>query len=116
MKNIVLIIVICIVLVVTPIILLAGPEKLKRNFSSFVAEGYGSDWLVIQYSQNGDVINYWELKNCSIGNNSRSDGINFIYDGNVVNISGHYIYIQIKDNFDGVKNKYLTKIIERKHE
>lgn len=88
---------------------LIGPATCSRHISSWKANSYGSDWLVIQYAQDGSIINNWELKGKSIGNEHGSDGIFFTDNfGNVVHLSGHYLYIQVTD-FDSVKEKYSCK-------
>jgi len=84
-----------------------GPAGCQRQMSAWKAGAYGSNWLVVQYAQDGHVINYWELKNKSIGNEQNSDGIYFPdNEDNVVHLSGHYVYIQTND-FDRAKELYL---------
>jgi len=88
--------------------LAVGPAGCNRRISAWKAAAYGSDWLVVQYSQDGDVINSWELKGKSIGSESNSDGIFFEdNEGNVVHLSGHYIYVETKD-FEAAKRKYSS--------
>lgn len=90
------------------IALIIGPAGCERYFASWKASAYGSDWLVVQYSQDGDVINSWELRGRSVGSESQSDGIYFKdNDGNIVHLSGHYIYIETMD-FEAAKEKYLV--------
>jgi len=44
------------------------------------------------------VINSWKLKGKSVGSESNSDGIFFEdNEGNVVHLSGHYVYIETKN-------------------
>jgi len=95
--------------------LMVGPQGCKARMSSWKASAYGSDWIVIQYAQNGDVVNSWELRNKAIKNEQQSDGIYFVdSNNNVIHLSGHYTYIQIADgNWDAAKEKYLTKQVER---
>ena len=98
-----------IVLVIVICGIIIGPAGCDRKISAWKAGAYGSDWLVVQYSQDGSVMNSWELKNKSIGNESQSDGIYFTdVDGNVIHLSGHYIYIETKD-FKSAKERYFTK-------
>jgi hypothetical protein len=91
--------------------ILIGPKGCERHVQSWQSSAYGSDWLVVQYSATGNPLNIWELKNKSIGNEASSDGIYFLdNDGNVVHLSGNYIYVQISGNgMDSAKSKYLKK-------
>lgn len=99
-------IIICIIGVI--FFLIIGPKGCDRQISSWSADAYGSDWLVIQYSQDGSIINHWELKDKSIGSETNSDGIYFTdNEDNVVHLSGHYVYIQIKKSPEEVIKKYL---------
>jgi hypothetical protein len=89
--------------------ILVGPSGCERHLSSWKASAYGSNWLVVQYAQNGSVINHWELKDRSVGSEENSDGIFFKdNDGNVVHLSGHYVFIQTA-NFESAKEKYLKE-------
>jgi hypothetical protein len=89
------------------IFIIVGPAGISRRVDSWLGDAYGSDWLVVQYSMSGDVINYWELKDKSIGSEEGSDGIYFTdNDENVVHLSGHYVYIQVND-FNSAKEKYI---------
>jgi hypothetical protein len=98
-----------IILVVLVVGIVIGPSGCNRYVSSWKASAYGSDWLVVQYSQSGGVINHWELKGRSVGSEENSDGIYFKdNDGNIVHLSGHYIYIQVVD-FEAAKKKYLKE-------
>lgn len=104
------------------VFIIVGPAGISRHFSSWKAEAYGSDWLVIQYTGMGKIQSHWELHGRSIGNEQASDGIFFKDDdGNIVHLSGHYMYIQVtdakwggkdgKDNvgFEQMKARYLTE-------
>jgi hypothetical protein len=97
-------------IVVAFILLIAiviGPKGCSRRVSAWSASAYGSDWLVVHHAQDGSIINYWELRDKSIGNEKESDGIFFIdNDGNVVHLSGHYVYMQTND-LDAATKKYL---------
>jgi len=91
-----------------------GPKGCSRRYESWKASSYGSDWLIVQYAQDGSIINNWELYNKSVGNEENSDGIFFLDDeSNVVHISGHYTYIQIiDDKWDKAKERFLKIPIE----
>ncbi len=86
-----------------------GPRGCTRIVTSWSASAYGSDWLVVLYSQNGSVIASWELHDKSIGNEPDSDGVFFTDDGgNVVHLSGHYVWVQVKEgNWDAVRKTYV---------
>ena len=88
--------------------LVMGPKGCSRQFNSWKASSYGSDWLVVQYAQDGSVINHWKLHNKSVGNEDNSDGIYFLDDqNNVVHLSGHYVYIQVNGDFEKLEAEYL---------
>lgn len=93
------------------VFLILGPSGLSRNANAWLASAYGSDWLVVHYAQDGKVINHWELEDKSIGNETQSDGIFFLDNsGNVVHLSGHYVYIEIKnDAWQSARDKFLKK-------
>jgi len=96
------------------ILLIIGILSLNKNCQRMAAAGWsevaGADWLVVQYSQDGGVINYWALTDKSVGQETQSDGIYFIDDDeSVVHLSGHYIYVERKNvSWDSLKKKYLT--------
>lgn len=85
------------------------PQGCRSRVESWSSSAYGADWLVVHYAQDGSVINFWELKNKSVGNEENSDGINFVdSDGNVVHLSGRYVYVEIKNSmWDEAKKKFL---------
>lgn len=88
-----------IAILIVIIFVVNGPAGCSRQIDSWKASSLGADWLVVQYSQDGRVINYWKLENSSVGNEKESDGIYFTDgDGNVVHLSGHYVYVQVKDS------------------
>lgn len=87
-----------------------GPAGCSRSVSAWHASAYGSDWLVVQYAQDGSIMNHWELRSKSVANETNSDGINFMdNDGNMVHLSGHYTYIQIdgESGMKAAKSRYL---------
>ena len=76
----------------------SGPSGISRSWSNYQANWGGSDWLVVQYAQDGSVIATWELHDQAMGSEQNSDGIFFTdNDGNVVHLSGHYVYVQVTD-------------------
>ena len=78
---------------------MVGCAGMQRGCSSFGAENFGSDWIVVQYGYNGDPINCWKLENVAITNESGSDGIYWkeSASGHLVHISGWYNRVQVKD-------------------
>lgn len=78
------------------ILIMLGPAGLARGMQKWSASAYGSDWLVVQYTQSGSIISVWELRDKSVASESNSDGINFVDShGNMVHLSGHYVYVQV---------------------
>lgn len=73
---------------------LIGPSGCYNKVSAWKATAYGSDWFVVQYAVDGNVINTWDLKNCAIQSEQGSDGIFFTTPEGVVHLSGHYVYVQ----------------------
>lgn len=101
-----------ILIVVIGLFISVGPKGCDRSLSSWKASAYGSDWLVVQYAQDGSIISSWELTNKSIGNEAGSDGIYFLDDDdNVVHLSGHYIYVEVQheSKMDGLKKRFLKE-------
>lgn len=77
------------------VLMIMGPAGIQNQWRAWKGSAYGSDWLVVKYSQDGEVICFWELKKRAIDNESGSDGIFFVTDGgSVTHISGHYNYVQ----------------------
>jgi len=71
---------------------------------------YGADWLIVQYNQSGGIISHWTLKKKAIFNEENSDGIYFTDDyGNVVHLSGHYLYIEADNDeqLNSLTEKYV---------
>jgi len=94
-------------IVVLLCLLYLGPAGTARNFESWRSQHYGANWLVIQYSSSGSVINHWELENGGI---SDTDNDIFFIDkeGNAVYLSGHFIIVQA-ENLEEAKEKYLQR-------
>lgn len=85
-------------LTVVLLLMCVGCAGMQRGCSSFTAEQFGSDWIVVQYKCDGSPINAWKLKNVSITNESNSDGIYWVDDstGHLVHISGWYNRVQVQ--------------------
>lgn len=85
------------------VVALAGCASLNRGCSSWNAEQFGSDWIVVQYKFDGNPINCWTLRDVSITNETGSDGIYWkdTSTGHLVHISGWYNRVQVKgERFD----------------
>jgi hypothetical protein len=79
-------------------LMLVGCSGFQRGCSSFNAQSFGSDWIVVQYDYKGDPFNCWKLKNASIANESNSDGIYWkdTTSGHLVHVSGWYNRVQVE--------------------
>lgn len=75
-----------------------GCAGIQRSCSSFSAQNFGSNWIVVQYGYNGDPINCWKLENVSVANEDGSDGIYWkdSITGHLVHISGWYNRVQVE--------------------
>lgn len=100
-----------IVLLLLAVFASIGPAGCSRMVQTGFASGWGSDWLVVQYAQDGSVIASWELTGASVASETNSDGINFVdSSGAVVHLSGHYVYVQISDARQ--RKDALAKLLE----
>lgn len=77
------------------LVLVAGCAGLGRSCSSWQAQSFGSDWLIVQYASSGEPINCWWLTNESVSNEQASDGIYWKQTGHLVHISGWYNRVQV---------------------
>jgi len=100
----------CIVVCLACLAAVVGPAGASRALRGWSAKAYGSDWLVVQYTQSGSVISSWELHGKSVGNETSSDGIYFTDDtGNVVHLSGHYVYVEVAGDWAAARSRFLPK-------
>jgi hypothetical protein len=77
-------------------LMLTGCAGFWRGCSSWSAQAFGSDWIVVQYNNQGQVFKCWRLGNTSIANEQSSDGIYWKSpDGHLVHISGWYNRVQV---------------------
>lgn len=84
--------------------LLTGCAGAQRSCTNWSAESFGADWLVVQLDMNGHPFSCWKLKNTSIANEDKSDGIHWQDNrtGHMVHISGWYNRVQVANSdFDG---------------
>ena len=102
---------IVIALLVGFLFILVGPKGCQNKIRSWSSSAYGSDWLVVQYAYDGTVIASWELNNKAVDNETNSDGIRFIdKNSNVVHLSGHYVYIEVREKrWEEARTKLLPK-------
>ena len=89
--------------IVLALALLVGCAGTQRSCSSSCAGEFGADWLIVQYSANGQVLNCWRLDGVSVANESSSDGIYWLAeDGHLVHLSGWYNRVQVeRRDWDG---------------
>lgn len=78
-------------------LLLTACAGFNRGCSSFNAQAFGSDWLIVQYKMDGSPMNCWRLTNESVSNEEHSDGIYWkdTTTGHLVHISGWYSRVQL---------------------
>lgn len=78
-------------------LVLASCAGWQRSCSSFNAEQFGSDWIVVQYKMDGTPFNCWKLPSTSITNEGGSDGIYWkdVNTTHLVHISGWYNRVQL---------------------
>lgn len=70
-----------------------------RGCSANMAEGFGSDWIVVQYSGMGEPFRCWELHGVSVANEDHSDGLYWqSTDGHLIHISGFYNRVQVSSS------------------
>ncbi len=75
----------------------AGCAGLGRGCSSWQANNFGSDWIIVQYKFDGTPINCWKLNDVSVTNETNSDGIYWKDEsGHLVHISGWYNRVQVQ--------------------
>lgn len=74
-----------------------GCAGMQRGCSSFSAQSFGSDWIVVQYDMDMNPKCCWKLKNTSIANETSSDGIYWrdSKSGHLVHLSGWYNRVQV---------------------
>lgn len=78
--------------------MLTSCAGLERSCSSGIATTFGADWIVVQYRNDGVVLQCWRLPNTSITNEQNSDGIYWKSpDGHLVHISGWYNRVQVSN-------------------
>ena len=76
----------------------AGCAGFGRQCSSYNAENFGSDWIIVQYGIDGKPFNCWVLKETSVANETGTDGL-YWKDSetkHLVHISGWYNRVQVE--------------------
>lgn len=75
----------------------AGCQGCSREFSSWRATSFGSDWIVVQYQFDGQPMNCYQLHSTSISNEQGTDGIYWkdATRGHLVHLSGWYNRVQV---------------------
>jgi len=83
--------------VMLSVALLGGCAGFQRGCSSNMAGAFGSSWLVVQYRADGSAMNCWKLKDASVANEEKSDGIYWQdpKSRHLVHVSGWYNRVQV---------------------
>lgn len=83
--------------------LLVACASWRSDCASSCAGSFGTDWIVVQYRNDGQVVHCWRLPNTSIDNEGNSDGIYWMSpDGHLVHLSGWYNRVQVSQgDWDG---------------
>lgn len=76
---------------------LGGCAGFQRSCSSWQAENFATDWIVVQNDYTMAPKRCWKLPNTSITNESHSDGIYWLdpKGSHLVHISGWYNRVQV---------------------
>lgn len=84
------------------LLFLAGCASIDKSCSSCNSESFGGDWLIVQYTPQGQT-NCWKESNVSVSNEGQSDGIYWqSRTGHLIHIAGAYTRIQVqKGDFAG---------------
>lgn len=78
------------------VVLLAGCAGFNRSCSSFNADAFGADWIVVKKDMTGRTFECWKLTNTSVANEESSDGIHWKSPGgHLVHVSGWYDRVQV---------------------
>ena len=81
---------------VLAILMITGCAGIERDCATCTAGNTGSDWIVVQYRNDGQPINCWKLANTAIANEEHTDGIFWQErNGHLVHISGWYNRVQV---------------------
>jgi hypothetical protein len=79
------------------VLFLASCAGWERGCSSWNAESFGANWIVVQYAMDGSPMNCWKLSNVSITNEQSSDGVYWKDpSGHLIHISGWYNRVQVE--------------------
>lgn len=76
---------------------LSGCSGLWRGFSSWQAENFSSDWIIVQNDYEMIPKMCWRLANTSVTNENGTDGIYWLdpHEAHLVHISGWYNRVQV---------------------
>lgn len=79
-------------------LVLGGCAGFQRGCSSWNAEQFGSDWIVVQNDYTMTPKRCWRLTSTSIKNEEKSDGVYWLdaKSGHLVHISGWYNRVQVE--------------------
>lgn len=77
-----------------------GCAGIERDCSSFNAENFSADWIVVQNDNHMEIKRCWRLPSTAITNEDKSDGIYWLDPNSgkhLVHISGWYNRVQVED-------------------
>jgi hypothetical protein len=82
------------------LMVIVGCAGYQRGCSSWNAQAFGSNWVVVQYDMTLTPKCAWVLHNTSISNEDGSDGIYWLDSetGHLIHISGWYNRVQVTGN------------------
>jgi hypothetical protein len=74
----------------------AGCAGTQRGCASFNAGTFGADWIVVQYSYDGEPITCWELRGVSVAVDPGND-LHWVdtKSGHLIHLEGWYNRIQV---------------------
>lgn len=80
------------------VLALSGCAGWERGCSSYGAESFGADWIVVQQRMtDGAAYNCWILQDVSVANEGHSDGIYWKdTTGHLIHIAGQYARVQVE--------------------
>lgn len=91
-------VIVAILLIIMLVLFSIGPARLHRYYSLWRSDAYGANWLVLEQNEDRKIVQYWELKKTSVGNEEDSDGIYFTDEnGFVIHLSAPYKLVEIPD-------------------
>lgn len=79
--------------------MLTGCAGFVRSCSNFSAENFGANWVLAQIGMDGKPARCWVLRNVSVVNEDKSDGVHWLgRDGDLVHLAGWIDRVQVSGN------------------